>query len=204
MEDFMHSSLQKQQLKDLGWKRKFLLALVICWLVMFGLSGSAMAGRLVPLQAIAQSSVQSSPQSSQANKAIALRYAQEGWGTQSNWEAVWDELVASDVVLHFNSFPEPIVGLEANKEFSKGLFEGFPAIKNTIEDVVAEGDRVIIRSTLEGKQTGPFLGMPATDKRVKMNDFTLYKISGGKISEMWYETNLLSLMQQLGLAPELT
>jgi predicted ester cyclase len=199
MENFMHSSLQKQQLKDLGWRRKFSLALVICfWVVMFGLSAPAMAGRLVPSQAIAQSSSQSSsqssPQSSQANKAIALRYAQEGWGTQSNWEAVWDELVASDVVLHFNSFPEPIVGLDANKEFSKGLFEGFPAIKNTIEDVVAEGDLVIIRSTLEGKQTGPFLGMAATDKRVKMNDFTLYKIRDGKISEMWYETNLLSLM----------
>jgi predicted ester cyclase len=99
--------------------------------------------------------------------------------------------------------PDPIVGLKANKEFSKGLFEGFPSIRNTIGDVVAEGDTVIIRSTLEGKQTGSFLGIPATNKTAKMNDFTLYKIRNGKISEMWYETNLMSLMQQLGVAPEL-
>ncbi|MCU0568787.1 MAG: ester cyclase [Oculatellaceae cyanobacterium Prado106] len=138
---------------------------------------------------------------SQANKAIALRYAQDGWGTQPHWEQVWDELVAPDTVLHFNNLPEPIVGLEANKAFSKELFEGFLALRNTIEDVVAEGDTVIYRSTLEGTQTGSFLGMPATGKSVKMNDFTMLKIKDGKIREQWYETNLLSLMQQLGLAP---
>jgi predicted ester cyclase len=94
------------------------------------------------------------------------------------------------------------VGLEANKTFSKDLFKGFPKIESKIENVVAEGDTVIYRSTLEGKQTGAFLGMPATGKKVKMNDFTMVKIKDGKIYEMWYETNLLSLMQQLGLAPE--
>jgi predicted ester cyclase len=139
---------------------------------------------------------------SQINKAIALRFAQEGWGTQPQWRTVWDDLVAADMVLHFNSFPEPIVGLEENKAFSQELFEGFPAISSTIEDIVAEGDTVIYRSTLEGNQTGAFLGMPATGKRVKMNDFTMVKIKNGKISQMWYETNLLSLMQQLGLAPD--
>jgi steroid delta-isomerase-like uncharacterized protein len=138
---------------------------------------------------------------SQVNKAIALRYAKDGWGNEPNWEQVWDDLVAPDMVLHFNSFPEPIVGLEANKAFSKELFEGFPTIHNRIEDVVAEGDTVIYRSTLEGNQTGPFLGMPATGKKAKMNDFTMVKIKDGKIKEQWYETNLLSLMQQLGLAP---
>jgi predicted ester cyclase len=67
---------------------------------------------------------------------------------------------------------------------------------------VAEGDTVIYRSTLEGKQTGTFLGIPATGKSAKMNDFTMVKIKNGKIVEQWYETNLMSLMQQLGLAPE--
>jgi steroid delta-isomerase-like uncharacterized protein len=144
---------------------------------------------------------QSKAELSQVNKAIALRYAKDGWGNEPNWEQVWDDLVAPDMVLHFNSFPEPIVGLEANKAFSKELFEGFPTIHNRIEDVVAEGDTVIYRSTLEGNQTGPFLGMPATGKKAKMNDFTMVKIKDGKIKEQWYETNLLSLMQQLGLAP---
>jgi predicted ester cyclase len=192
----MHTSLQNRPFRSLGWKLKSLLGVIICVSVLLlSLGTPAMAGQATSSPAQAELS--------QVNKAIALRYAKEGWGTQSNWEKTWDELVAPDVVLHFNSFPDPIVGLTANKEFSKGLFEGFPAIKNSIGDVVAEGDTVIVRSTLEGKQTGPFLGMPATNKTAKMNDFTLYKIRNGKISEMWYETNLMSLMQQLGLAPEM-
>ena len=136
---------------------------------------------------------------SQVNKAIALRFATEGWGTQSNWQQVWDEVMAPDAVYHFNSLPEVVVGLEANKQFNQDLFVGFPTLKNTIETMVADDDVVIYRSTLEGKQSGSFLGMPATNKMAKMNDFTMLKIKDGKISEWWYETNLLSLMEQLGL-----
>ena len=139
---------------------------------------------------------------SQANKAIALRFASEGWGTQPNWQQVWDEMMAPDVVQHFNSLPDEIVGLEANKQFNQELFVGFPKIKQTIENIVAEDDVVIYRSTLEGTQSGPFLGMPVTNETIKMNDFTMLKIKDGKISEWWYETNLLSAMQQLGLMPD--
>jgi predicted ester cyclase len=169
---------------------KRFLGLLLCVGLVLGLAMPAMSDPAKPVDL------------AQKNKAIVLRYAKEGWGTNPNWEKVWDELVAPDMVLHFNSFPDPIVGLEANKVFSKDLFEGFPKITNRIEDIVAEGDTVIYRSTLEGKQTGPFLGMPITNKSVKMNDFTMMKLRDGKIVEQWYETNLLSLMQQLGLMPE--
>ncbi|WP_264324124.1 ester cyclase [Romeriopsis navalis] len=141
-------------------------------------------------------------QLSQQNKAIALRFAKAGWGTQANWQQVWDEMMAPDVVQHFNDFPDAVVGLDANKAFNQDLFTGFPQLKNTIENVVAEDDVVIYRSTLEGKQSGPFLGIPATNKTVKVNDFTMLKIKDGKINEWWYTTNLLSVMQQLGLAPD--
>jgi steroid delta-isomerase-like uncharacterized protein len=191
----MHASLGHQDRKSFGWKITSLLALIIC-------CGMLLLSLAVPAMADSMKAPQSKAELSQVNKAIALRYAKEGWGTQPNWDKVWDELMSPDVVLHFNSFANPIVGLEANKAFSKELFEGFPTIHSTIEDAVAEGDTVIYRSTLEGKQTGPFLGMPATGKKVKMNDFTMVKIEDGKIKEQWYETNLLSLMQQLGLAPE--
>lgn len=192
----MHNLIHDRRFNSLGCKIRSLLGLAICFLLlMFSMETPAMAEQMT--------SSQVKSELTQTNKAIALRYAKEGWGTQPNWEKVWDELVSPNIVLHFNSFPEPTIGLKENKEFSKGLFEGFPDIKNTIGDVIAQGDTVIIRSTLEGKQTGTFLGIPATGKKVKMNDFTLYKIENGKISEMWYETNLLSLMQQLGLAPEL-
>ena len=134
------------------------------------------------------------------NKQIALRFAQQGWGTMPNWKQVWDELVSPKVVYHFNSSPEAIAGLKANKEFNTSLFLGFPDIKQTIQDIVAEQDKVVYRSTMEGTHTGEFLGIPPTNKSVKINDFTLLKIANGQITEWWYECNLLELMKQLGLS----
>ena len=134
------------------------------------------------------------------NKQIALRFAKDGWGTMPNWESVWNELLSSNVVYHFNSSPEPIVGLEANKEFNASLFTGFPDIKQTIEDIVAEEDKIVYRSTTEGTHTGEFLGIPPTNKSARINDFTLLRISRDRIVEWWYECNLMELMKQLGLA----
>ena len=133
-------------------------------------------------------------------KEIALRFAKDGWGTMPNWEQVWDELMSTDVIYHFNSSPEPIIGLEANKKFNASLFQGFPDIKQTIEDVIAEGDKVVYRTTMQGTHTGEFLGISPTGKSAKINDFTLLRIVNERIVEWWYECNLLELMKQLGLA----
>jgi predicted ester cyclase len=135
------------------------------------------------------------------NIAIALRFAEDGWGTNSNWEKTWDELISPNLIYHFNSAAQPIVGLEANKEFNKSLFQGFPNIRQKIEDVIVEGDKVVYRTTLQGTNTGEFLGTPPTGKSVSVNDFTQLRISDGQIAEMWYECNLLEVMQQMGLIP---
>jgi steroid delta-isomerase-like uncharacterized protein len=137
----------------------------------------------------------------ESSKALALRFATAGWGTNPNWQQTWDELMSNDVVHHFNSSPEPIVGLAANKVFNESLFQGFPDIQHTIEETIAQDDKVVYRTTIQGTHTGTFLGIPATGKPAKINDFTLLKISNGKIVEWWYECNLLALMQQLGLMP---
>lgn len=142
------------------------------------------------------------PQSLTAqNRMIALEFATTGWGTNPDWEQTWDKIVSPKFVQHFNSAPQPIVGLAANKEFNQSLFQGFPDIKQKIEDVFAEGDRVVYRTTIQGTNTGEFLGAPATGKAIKVNDFTLLRITHGQIVEMWYETNLLEVMQQLGMMP---
>jgi len=132
-------------------------------------------------------------------KAIALRFAKEGWGTNPGWEKVWDELMAPNVVHHFNSWSEPIVGLKVNKAFNISLFEGFPDIYQTIEDVVAEGNKVVYRTTIRGTHTGEFMEISPTGKSCKLNDFTMLRIVDSKIVEYWYECNLLELMKQLGL-----
>jgi steroid delta-isomerase-like uncharacterized protein len=133
------------------------------------------------------------------NKLIALRFEQEGWGTEPTWEKIWDELMANDVVHHFNSSPAPIVGLEANKAFNASLFQGFPDIQHTIKDMISEGDKVVYHTILKGTHTGEFMGIPATGKSAVIHDFTLLRIVEGKIVEWWYDCNLMALMQQLGL-----
>ena len=134
------------------------------------------------------------------NKQLALRFAKDGWGTMPNWERVWDRSMSTDIIYHFNSSPESIIGLEANKEFNATLFQGFPDINQTIENVIAEGDKVMYRTTIRGTHTGEFLGISPTGRSVKINDFTLLRIVNGRIAEWWYECNLLELMKQLGLA----
>jgi predicted ester cyclase len=141
------------------------------------------------------------PTLAEQNKLIALRFAAEGWGTNPGWQKVWNELMSTDVVHHFNSAAEPIIGLTANKTFNENLFQGFPDIHHRIEDLLAEDDRVMYRTTIQGMHTGEFLGTLPTGKAVKVNDFTLLRISNGKITEWWYECNLLAVMQQLGLVP---
>lgn len=177
-------------------------AMVVCCLLAIillsvQLSIAPVAASQLPAQPNAESS---QIERSEANKAIALQFATDGWGTNASWQLTWNELVADDVVYHFNSSAEPVVGLEANKAFNAELFVGFPDLHQTIETMIAEGDEVVYRSTLKGTHTGDFLGIAATGKPVEINDFTLLRIADNKVVEWWYECNLLEVMTQLGLA----
>ena len=183
--------------------KKFLIMILIIGLFLIG-SGikPAFAAQLnigKPAELVNFKNQENISTSAENNQAIALRFAQEGWGTNPDWEQAWDQLISADAVYHFNSWPEPIIGLETNKKFNAELFQGFPDIHQTIEDIISQGDKVMYRTTLEGTNTGNFLGNQPTGKSVKVNDFTLLKIADGKIFEWWYECNLLEVMQQLGL-----
>jgi predicted ester cyclase len=197
-ESIMHIFNEKYQLLGLYdtfsatciWMKKRWMALILVIALFVGFNAPAIAAN--------------SGGSVEQNRAIALRFAQEGWGTNPNWEKTWDEVVSPDLIYHFNSATQPIVGLKANKEFNKSLFQGFPNIRQKIEDTLAEGDKVVYRTTIQGTNTGEFLGTPSTGKSVKVNDFTMLRFSGGQIAEMWYECNLLEVMQQLGLVPRIS
>ncbi|ESA34626.1 ester cyclase [Leptolyngbya sp. Heron Island J] len=136
------------------------------------------------------------------HRAIALTFAKDGWGTQPNWETIWNQLMTNDVVYHFNSAPTPVVGLDANKAFNADLFKGFPTLQQTITDVAIDGDQVVYRATLEGKNTGEFLGIAPTGKPVKISGVTRLRMTDNKISEWWYDCNLLEVMQQLGVVQD--
>jgi len=134
------------------------------------------------------------------NKAIALRFAKEAWGNVPGWDKVWDELVVENFVWYFCGSSEPIRSSKACKEFYASLYQGFPDIQLlTIENLIAEDDKVAFRSTIKGAQTGEFMRIPPTGKWVSASDLNLFRISEGKIVEWWYELNLLEVMKQLGI-----
>jgi steroid delta-isomerase-like uncharacterized protein len=109
------------------------------------------------------------------------------------------EFVAADAVDH-----DPLPGTE-NMPILEGLAtfldmrrQAFPDFKYTIEDVLAEGDKVFGRLTMHGTHTGAFLGIPASGVKAEMKVMTLVRLQDGKVAEHWGRPDMMSLMRQIG------
>jgi predicted ester cyclase len=138
----------------------------------------------------------------EANKEIVRRVLEEFWH-QGN-ERVLDELFATDYINHELSNPE-VRGLEEYKQWARGAramwSAAMPDWRVTIEDLVAEGDKVAKRWVLRGTHTGEMLGASPTGKRVEMRAMTLYHITNGKVREIHWNFDLYGLLQQTGAIP---
>ena len=77
----------------------------------------------------------------------------------------------------------------------------FPDFKVTIDDMIAEGDKVVVRGTWSGTHKGEFMGIPATGKSVSFGVIDTVRIAGGKMVEHWGLMDNFRLMQQLGVIP---
>lgn len=109
------------------------------------------------------------------------------------------ELASPSVALHL-PLPEEVPGSEGLKDIVFVYRAAFPDLTLTIDDMVAEGDKVAVRFTTKGTNTGPFIEVPPTGKRITMTYIEIFRIADGKIIEIWGEADLLGLMQQLGTA----
>jgi steroid delta-isomerase-like uncharacterized protein len=139
--------------------------------------------------------------SAEENKRISRRVAEEGFSRGN--EAVFDELVAENFVNHDPSVPPDLPpGREGLKALARFYRSAFPDAQLTIEDLIAEGDKVVSRYTARGTHQGDFGGIPPTGKQVTVTGVTIDRIQGGKIVESWNEFNQLGLLQQLGAIPE--
>jgi steroid delta-isomerase-like uncharacterized protein len=134
---------------------------------------------------------------SKQNKAIA-RKVFEDVQSQKNLALV-DELVTGDYVGHTPL--TDIHGPEGAKQFEEMLNEAFPDYQVTVEDQIAEGDKVVTRWTCRGTHQGQFQGMPPTGKQMTMTGITIFRIANGKLIEGWMNPDLLGMLQQLGVAP---
>jgi steroid delta-isomerase-like uncharacterized protein len=136
---------------------------------------------------------------SEENKALARRVADD-IVNPANVDAV-DEIYAPDYVLHDPSMPEDVHGVEGIREFYETAFNAFPDTELSIEELIAEGDKVVMRWTSRGTHQGEFVGLPPSGKRVEVAGVTISRIEGGKIVEDWELTDALGMMQQLGAIP---
>ncbi len=135
------------------------------------------------------------------NKALADRFHMDVF--QEENLNVADEILSPDFVWHGALGPgEDQRGPEGTKEVASAVIGAFPDRRITHEDIIAEGDKVLIRWSLSGTHQGELMGIPATGRRVTVTGFDLFRIEGGKIVEMWQEADQLGMMQQLGVVPE--
>ncbi len=131
------------------------------------------------------------------NKAIARRWFEAGISGHN--PTVVDEVCAPDFINHDRGAPEG--GREGLKQLLAGGLAAMPDLRATIEDMVAEGDTVAVRSTFHGTQTGDLMGIPATGKAVTITGMYILRFAQGKIAEAWVEQDMLGMMQQLGMIP---
>jgi steroid delta-isomerase-like uncharacterized protein len=90
---------------------------------------------------------------------------------------------------------------EGVKQLTAMFRSAFPDFKATIDDMIAEGDKVVIRQTWSGTHMGEFMGIPATGKRVSFGVIDIIRIADGKFVEHWGQMDSMGMMQQLGAIP---
>jgi len=132
------------------------------------------------------------------NKALVRRLMEE---VMSNGNmSLIDELVAPDFIEN-EVMPGASSGREGFKQTNLMLRSAFPDLKVTINDMLAEGDKVALSVTFSGTHKGDLMGMAPTDKRISMNAHDILRIENGKLQEHWGVTDMMGMMQQLGAIP---
>jgi steroid delta-isomerase-like uncharacterized protein len=136
--------------------------------------------------------------SAQENKALADRFHMDIF-QEGNLDAA-DEILSADFAWHGGMGPgEDQRGPEGTKQVASAVIGAFPDRRITHEDIIAEGDKVLIRWVLRGTQQRELMGIPPTGRSVTVTGFDLFRIEGGKITEMWQEADELGMLQQLGV-----
>jgi steroid delta-isomerase-like uncharacterized protein len=135
------------------------------------------------------------------NKTLILRLYEELWNKRK-LEAV-SEIISPSHALQAPNVSGSAVGPEAYKRQLMLFLGGYPDLRFTIEDMVAENDKVVACWTFSGTHKGDFMGVPATNRKVSVDGITIHHIAGGKIMDSYSNWDTLGMMQQLGVIPPL-
>jgi predicted ester cyclase len=136
--------------------------------------------------------------STEDNKAVVRRFYEEVMN-KKNLAAI-DEFIDPHGIDH--ALPPGMPGgIEGSKQFIGMYLAAFPDLHFTVEDMIAEGDRVVSRLTTRGTHKGALMGIPPTGKQVTITGIDINRIVGGKSVEHWLEMDTMGMMQQLGIIP---
>ncbi len=135
---------------------------------------------------------------SDQNKSIARKLLDEVY-SQGKLE-VLNDIVTPDCRLHDPVFPSLEPGLNSLKKHIAMIRKGFPDLRFSCDDILAERNEVVIHWTGAGTHREAFLGVAATNRPATVSGTSIFRLEQGKICEMWSDWNLLTLLEQLGLA----
>ncbi len=130
-----------------------------------------------------------------------IRRIPEELYNQGNLAAA-DELFHADYIEHRPLPPNFPKGAGIPKTMAALMRKAFPDLHMTIEDVLADGDKAVVRLTVQGTHVGEFMGLPATGRRITWTETHIARYENGKVAEHWMNVDELGRLQQLGAVPE--
>lgn len=137
------------------------------------------------------------------NKALTRRWFEEVWNKKR--DAAIDEMLSPAGVLHgLSETGEELPGPEAFRRFYRQFRSGFPDIRVTVDQVIAEGDMTALRFTAYGTHSGDGLGIKATGRPIRVTGMAMVRWKDGKAVEGWNEFDASSLMRQITSAASAT
>ena len=162
------------------------MALILCFMV--GCQDKEAMAELEAMKAQAEVEEQ--------NKELIRNYLKEM--DNKNFE-IFNEVYAPDAKIYFPSNSSEPMSLEQSVPMVKSFSAAFPDFNHSIEELIAKGDKVILRAIDRGTHQGEFNGIPATGKKIEFGVIAIFHIEERKIIEGWEEFDMLGFMQQLGM-----
>lgn len=135
---------------------------------------------------------------SERNKELCRRWMEDVINTKN--VGLIDELLASDYRLHRPG--QEVNGIAEVKALVRTYFDAFPDLECSIADLLADGEKVILRWTVTGTHTGDLLGISPTGKSVTVAGIMISRVAGGKIAEEWESLDELGMLKQIGALPQ--
>jgi steroid delta-isomerase-like uncharacterized protein len=174
---------RRSKIELLGSSRRVMACSIMCW-------GAGALGK--------ERTRRTNSMSAEQNKALVRRFVEEVQ-SRGNIDAL-DEICSPEFVNH-SAPPGVPSNCEGVKQLTAMFRQAFPDSYFSVEDMLAEGDKVATRKTFHGSHQGEFMGIPPTGQQVSMELIDIVRIADGRVVEHWAVGDNLGMMQQLGIVP---